>query len=81
MPLDARGDSAVGVCAPATSSSAPSAPSDGGVVDLRGSCPSPNHECRLYGTNPMFGTVSFDSIGAAWMTIFQYAPTTAHDGH
>ena len=28
-------------------------------------------ECRLYGTNPVYGTVSFDTIGWAWMTLFQ----------
>ena len=36
----------------------------------QGSC-EVGEECRWYGTNPVYGTVSFDSIGWAWMTIFQ----------
>ena len=27
--------------------------------------------CVWYGVNPIYGTVSFDDIGSAWLTIFQ----------
>ena len=27
--------------------------------------------CRMFGTNPMHGTIGFDNILMAWMTIFQ----------
>ena len=27
--------------------------------------------CRFYGGNPWYGTISFDNILAAWVTIFQ----------
>ena len=36
----------------------------------RGSCGA-GERCRMYGSNPLYSTVSFDSIGLAWMTIFQ----------
>eukprot|EP00966_Prymnesium_polylepis_P142843 3298078-Prymnesium_polylepis.1 len=36
----------------------------------RGSCAA-GQECRFYGRNPLYGTVSFDSIFGAWMVIFQ----------
>ena len=42
----------------------------GGVGVAQGSCEA-GEECRWFGTNPVYGTVSFDSIGWAWMTIFQ----------
>ena len=31
----------------------------------------PEQECRFFGTNPVAGTISFDHIGSAPMTIFQ----------
>ena len=36
----------------------------------RGSC-EVGEVCRFYGENPLYGTMSFDSIIGAWMTIFQ----------
>ena len=56
-PFDVHGDSPYGVCAAAE-------------ADTRGSCMA-GQTCRDYGQNPLEGTVGFDSIGAAWMTIFQ----------
>ena len=38
---------------------------------LLGSGCAAGEECRLYGTNPVYGTVNFDTIGWAWMTLFQ----------
>ena len=47
-----------GVCAP------------GGVPGARGTCAA-GEACLFYGSNPVFGTISFDNIIDAWMTIFQ----------
>ena len=57
-PIDASGDSRVGVC------------SLGDTEAVQGTCLA-GQECRSYGANPLAGTVSFDSIGSACMTIFQ----------
>ena len=37
---------------------------------LQGTCAA-GQECRLYGLNPEQGTISFDTIDAAWITIFR----------
>jgi len=57
-PIDASGDSRVGVC------------SLGDTEAGQGTCLA-GQECRSYGANPLAGTVSFDTIGSACMTIFQ----------
>ena len=57
-PIDADGDSAHGVC------------SVWSLDDTQGTC-GVGQECRFFGTNPLSGTVSFDTIGGAFMTIFQ----------
>ena len=43
---------------------------DGHGVTYRGTCAEGN-TCQQYGVNPRSGTISFDDIIAAWVTIFQ----------
>ena len=57
QPVDPLGTSAVGVCFA----------SEG---EARGSCGA-GQRCLPYGENPLHGTVSFDDILSAWMTLFQ----------
>ena len=64
-----------GVCAPGSSLSLISAgaPGEAGApdaVDRRGTCAA-GEVCGFYGHNPHDGTVSFDNIVYAWITIFQ----------
>ena len=59
-------DEDAGVCLEAA---APQ-PNNNGSATAQGSCSS-EEECRWFGVNPVYGTVSFDSIWWAWMTLFQ----------
>ena len=61
-PIDPVGITASGVCAPALET-------DASLVG-RGSCDE-GQLCKDYGVNPLYGTVSFDSIARAWSTIYQ----------
>ena len=76
-PIDPWGSSLDGVCGPAAIAGGLDATAaDGSAIDdlreeVRGTCRGASHECRVFGYNPMYETVSFDDIGSAWMTIFQ----------
>ena len=73
-PLDPVGRSLVGVCHTHVEERLGSGVNQSGVnqhtQDARGSC-DVGQQCLLYGSNPLYGTVGFDNIIQAWMTIFQ----------
>lgn len=74
-PVDPRGDSIAGVCAPSAEVMAFGVEGRSeqawSSLSEQGSCPDAGQACKFYGVNPLYGTISFDDIGSAWMTIYQ----------
>ena len=64
LPLDPIGDMPDGVCSPGEPASYD--PADA----LQGSCAA-GQLCKFYGVNPLYGSLSFDTITDAWLLIFQ----------